>query len=94
MASKRGLRHDAIEDDLPEDNGSLYFPATQMELDEFAGEFRRRVQGSLWLRADKITVGDLLRLKELEEENRKKVESKRPRELRVVWINKSEESTP
>jgi hypothetical protein len=93
MASKRGPKEAVAEKVPSEESSSLYFPATQMDLAEFASEFRRRVQGSLWLRADKITVGDLVRLKEVEDESEKKAESKRPRELRVVWINKTEEST-
>jgi hypothetical protein len=59
-----------------------------MELAEFVTEYRRKVQGYLWKREDKITVADLLKLAELERETHKHSQSKRPRELRVVWIDK------
>lgn len=67
--------------------------AAEMELPEFVTSFRQRVQGELWVRADKSTVGDLMKLTELEREIRKHSESKRPRELRVVWINKNQITT-
>ena len=62
--------------------------AEEMDLPEFATRYRQRVQGVLWQRKDKITVGDLVKLAELERETQKYAEKKRPRELRVVWINK------
>jgi hypothetical protein len=65
----------------------------QMDLPEFVTQYRRRVQGILWNRADKITVADLVKLTELERETQKHSESKRPRELRVVWINKNKSTT-
>jgi hypothetical protein len=67
--------------------------AERMDLHQFAVKFRKRIQGSLWNRVDKMSVGDLLRLSEIELEAEKRVEHKRPTELRVVWINKTTEST-
>ncbi len=60
----------------------------EMDLPEFATRYRQKVQGFLWEREDKMTVGDLVKLAELERETQKYAEKKRPRELRVVWINK------
>lgn len=60
--------------------------AAEMDLHDFVTEFRRKVQGFLWERADKITIGDLVRLTDLERETRKQSESRRPRELRIVWL--------
>lgn len=88
MAGKRGSKQNTEELALLEDGANLFIPATEMELGEFATEFRRRVQGSLWLRVDKATIGDLVRLKEIEEDSERKIERKEPRELRVVWIEK------
>lgn len=93
MASKRGPKQNKEEKAPLGEDASLYAPATQMEFLEFVVEFRRRAQGSLWQRADKITVADLARLKELEDEGEKKAERRKPKELRVVWINKRDEST-
>lgn len=59
-----------------------------MDLPEFVTRYRHKVQGYLWTREDKITVADLVKLAELERETQKYAENKRPRELRVVWINK------
>ena len=88
MAGKRGPKQNTEEMAPLEDGGSLFLPAMEMELYDFVTEFRRRVQGSLWLRVDKITVGDLVRLKEIEEERERKADYKEPKELRVVWIEK------
>lgn len=60
----------------------------EMELAEFVTEYRRKVQGYLWKREDKMTVADLVKLADLERETQKNSQSKRPRELRVVWIDK------
>jgi hypothetical protein len=60
--------------------------AAAMDLHDFVTEFRQKVQGFLWERADKITIGDLVKLTELERETRKQSESRRPRELRIVWL--------
>jgi hypothetical protein len=60
--------------------------AAAMDLHDFVTEFRQKVQGFLWERADKITIGDLVKLTELERETRKQSESKRPREIRIVWL--------
>jgi hypothetical protein len=59
----------------------------RMDLDVFATEYRRKVQGHLWDHLDKITIADLVRLSELERESAKRAESRRAKELRVVWIN-------
>lgn len=59
-----------------------------MELAEFVTEYRRKVQKHLWNREDKITVADLVRLADLERETQKQSQSNRPKELRVVWIDK------
>lgn len=88
MAGKRGRKQDTEELAPLDDGGSLFIPATEMELSEFATEFRRRVQGSLWVRVDKVTMGDLVRLKEIEEESERETDYKEPKELRVVWIEK------
>lgn len=64
--------------------------AAEMDLHDFVTEFRRKVQGFLWERADKITIGDLVRLTDLERETRKHSESKRPRELRIVWLREGQ----
>lgn len=88
MAGKRGPKQNTEEMAPLEDGGSLFLPATEMEFSEFATEFRRRAQGSLWLRVDKVTIGDLVRLKEIEEEGERKAGSKEPKELRVIWIEK------
>jgi hypothetical protein len=60
--------------------------AAAMDLHDFITKFRQKVQGFLWERADKITIGDLVKLTELERETRTQSESKRPRELRIVWL--------
>lgn len=59
-----------------------------MELAEFVTEYRRKVQRHLWNREDKMTVADLVRLADLERETQKQSQSNRPKELRVVWIDK------
>jgi hypothetical protein len=59
-----------------------------MELAEFVTEYRRKVQRHLWNREDKITVADLVRLADLERETQKLSQSNRPKELRVLWIDK------
>lgn len=64
--------------------------AADMDLHDFVTGFRQKVQGFLWEKADKITIGDLVRLNELERETRKQSESKRPRELRIVWLKKEQ----
>ena len=66
--------------------------AAAMDLHDFVTEFRQKVQGFLWERADKITIGDLVKLTELERETRKQSESKRPRELRIVWLRSEPKS--
>ena len=93
MASKREPKQSLKEEAPSEDGAGFNKSAVDMDFDEFVTEFRRIVQGYLWLRADKITVGDLVRLRELERESEQKRESKRPKELRVVWIDKKNEST-
>lgn len=60
----------------------------EMELAEFVTEYRRKVQGYLWGQQDKMTVADLVKLAELERETQKYTQTKGPRELRVVWIDK------
>ena len=65
----------------------------EMDLPEFVTRYRRKVQGYLWKREDKITVADLVRLAELERETQKYSERKRPRELRVTWINQNKSTT-
>jgi hypothetical protein len=67
--------------------------AEEMDLAEFATKYRKKVQGHLWQTADKITVGDLMKITELERDTQKHLESKRPREIRVVWINNGNKST-
>jgi hypothetical protein len=67
--------------------------AEQMTLPEFVLNFRQRVQGELWIKADKTSVGDLMKLWDLEKETQNQVESKQPRELRVVWINRKDDHT-
>jgi hypothetical protein len=91
MAGKRGRKQDTEELAPLDDGGSLFIPATEMEIGEFATEFRRRAQGSLWLRVDKVTIGDLVRLKEIEQENERKTDPREPKELRVIWIEKRSE---
>ncbi len=93
MASKREPKQSLKEDTRTEDGAALDKPAAEMDFDEFVTGFRRKAQGHLWLRADKITVADLARLRELEKESEQKREGKRPKELRVVWIDKKNEST-
>jgi uncharacterized Zn finger protein len=58
-----------------------------MELDVFVTAFRHKAQKQLWEHAEKITVGDLVKLADLEQETRKRSESARAKELRVVWVN-------
>ncbi len=60
-----------------------------MDLPEFVTGYRSRVQGYLWTRTDKITIGDLVKLAELEQETQKRLNRKDRRELRVVWVNKN-----
>ena len=62
--------------------------AEAMELSEFVTEYRRKVQKHLWNREDKITVADLVRLADLERETQKQSQTNRPKELRIVWIDK------
>ena len=63
-----------------------------MELGEFVARFRRKAQGMVWIGTDKVSVTDLVRITELERDTNKQSDSKRPKELRVVWIRK--EPTP
>jgi hypothetical protein len=65
----------------------------EMDLPEFVTEYRRKVQGYLWDRKDKITVADLVKLTELERELQKHSERRQPRELRVTWINQNKSTT-
>jgi hypothetical protein len=94
VATKRELPKRAVKENKTaverRDGGDQ---ALQMELPEFVTKFRQRVQANLWERADRSTVGDLVKLTELEREITKYSESKRPRELRVVWINKNQSTT-
>ncbi|MGA8594087.1 MAG: hypothetical protein WB676_05025 [Bryobacteraceae bacterium] len=92
MASKREPKQSLKEEAPAQEKAALDKSAAEMEFDEFVREFRRMVQGYLWSRADKITVADLVRLRELEEASEQKNERKRPKELRVVWIDKKNES--
>jgi hypothetical protein len=93
MASKREPKQSLKEEAPSEDGTGLDKSAAAMDFDEFVTGFRRIVQGYLWLRADKITVSDLVRLRELEKETEQRRESNRPKELHVVWIDKTNEST-
>jgi hypothetical protein len=63
-----------------------------MEPGEFVTRFRRKAQGLVWIGTHKVSVTDLVRITELERDTNKQSESKRPKELRVVWIRK--EPTP
>lgn len=93
MASKREPKQTLKKEIPAEDGAALDNSAAEMDFDEFVTEFRRKAQGHLWSRADKITVSDLTRLRELEKESEQKREGKRPKELHVVWIDKKNEST-
>jgi hypothetical protein len=66
--------------------------AADMDLHDFVTGFRQKVQGFLWERGDKITIGELVRLTELERETTRQSESKRPRELRIVWLRNEQQS--
>jgi hypothetical protein len=93
MASKREPKRSSKEEILLETKAGLDKSAAEMDFDEFVTKFRRLAQGHLWLRADKITVADLVRLRELEESSEQKTEGKRPKELHVVWIDKNDSTT-
>ena len=66
-----------------------FLEGSVMELPEFVTRYRSKIQGYLWERTDKITVGDFIKLMELEQETRKQLDKKGSRELRVVWVNKN-----
>jgi hypothetical protein len=94
VASKRELPKKVVTEKKPIVNKSKEpNEGEQMDLPEFVTSYRHRVQGLLWDRADKITVADLVKLTELERELKKHSENKRPRELRVVWINNNKSTT-
>jgi hypothetical protein len=93
MPSKRGPKRSLKEEAGPENDAGLDKSAAEMDFDEFVTGFRRIVQGHLWSRADKITVADLVRLRELEEASEQKKEGRQPKELHVVWIDKNENAT-
>ena len=61
-----------------------------VEFGKFVSLFRVKVQRSLWLRSEKITVGDLMRLLELEQQS---METDRAgtKELRIVWTTNSDQ---
>jgi len=59
-----------------------------MDLGEFATQFRRKAQRLAWTGTDKVSVADLVRITELERDSNKQSDSKRPKELRVIWIRK------
>jgi hypothetical protein len=77
----------------PFDGRSETENGAEMDLAEFATKYRKRVQGHLWRSAEKATVGDLMKITELERDTQKHLESKRPREIRVVWINGNKNTT-
>jgi hypothetical protein len=62
--------------------------ATALDLHQFVKELISEIQGHLWGRAGEISVSEFIKLVELERETRKLTETRRPKELRVVWINK------
>jgi hypothetical protein len=94
MPKKREPLRDAKTEELPRFGAETEVDeGAAMELAEFATKYRRKVQGLLWEKPERVTVGDLVKMAELERELTKSSESKRPRELRVVWINKSKSTT-
>jgi hypothetical protein len=95
MPKKREPLSNAKAEKLPLFGGETEMDegAEAMELAEFATRYRRKIQGLLWEKPERVTVGDLVKMAELESDLTKSSQSKRPRELRVVWINKSQSTT-
>ena len=60
-----------------------------MELAQFLTELRRQLQGQLLEDTPRITIGDFVKLTELEKEAYLQADSKEPKELRIVWITES-----
>jgi hypothetical protein len=75
------------------DISTVAFDGEQMDLHEFASKFRAKVQGHLWSSANRVTVAELIKLVELEKETEIQAVNKRPRELRVIWINQKKHTT-
>jgi hypothetical protein len=74
---------------LPAQPSPEFLEGFAMELAEFVTRYRRKVQGYLWSQCDKITLGDLVKLSEMEKETRKQLDRKGSRELRVIWVSKN-----
>lgn len=61
--------------------------AARMQVSSFVKNYRRRIQGFLWNRAEKLGVADYLKLMETEREMTKRSAQKGPREIRVLWVH-------
>ena len=59
--------------------------AAGMPIEVFLTEYRRLVQGYLWVRAKMLHVNEFLKVADFEREMHKGTERKGPREVRVIW---------